>query len=145
MKILLDECLPADFRRSFPGREAHSVEWAGLKGKKNGELPQAAERGGYQVLLTVDQGIPHQQTMVGRLTLDHSDPISNQPDGRSIAPGPQDYQGIGVHSARSECPSSAHWLSLAPLGQKMYKRRKYVPAEARVRFAKSDVLIRARR
>ena len=66
MKILLDECLPADFRRSFPGREAHSVEWAGLKGKKNGELPQAAERGGYQVLLTVDQGIPRQQTIVGR-------------------------------------------------------------------------------
>ena len=42
------------------------MEWAGLKGKKNGELPQAAEGGGYQVLLTVDQGIPRQQTMVGR-------------------------------------------------------------------------------
>ena len=57
MKILLDECLPMDFRHSFPGHEAHSVEWAGLKGKKNGELLQAAEGGGYQVLLTVDQGI----------------------------------------------------------------------------------------
>jgi hypothetical protein len=34
------------------------VEWAGLKGRKNGELLQAAEGGGYQVLLTVDQGIP---------------------------------------------------------------------------------------
>ena len=31
---------------------------AGLKGKKNGELLQAAEGAGYQVLLTVDQGIP---------------------------------------------------------------------------------------
>jgi hypothetical protein len=29
-------------------------------------LLQAAEAGGYQVLLTVDQGIPRQQTMVGR-------------------------------------------------------------------------------
>ena len=66
MKILLDECLPVDFRHGFPGHEAHSVEWAGFKGKKNGELLQAAERGGYQVLLTVDQGIPRQQTMVGR-------------------------------------------------------------------------------
>jgi hypothetical protein len=28
MKILLDECLPVDFRHSFPGHEAHSVEWA---------------------------------------------------------------------------------------------------------------------
>jgi len=62
MKILLDECLPGDFRHGFPGYEAHSVEWAGLKGKKNRELPQAAEGGGYQVLLTVDQGIPRQRT-----------------------------------------------------------------------------------
>jgi predicted nuclease of predicted toxin-antitoxin system len=66
MKILLDECLPVDFRHSFPGHEAHTVEWAGLKGKKNGELLQAAERDGYQVLLTVDQGIPHQQPAMGR-------------------------------------------------------------------------------
>jgi predicted nuclease of predicted toxin-antitoxin system len=66
MKILLDECLPVDFRHSFPGHEAHSAEWAGLKGKKNGELLQAAEGSGYQVLLTVDQGIPRQQTMMGR-------------------------------------------------------------------------------
>ena len=66
MKILLDECLPVDFRHSFQGHEAHSAEWAGLKGKKNGELLQAAEDGGYQVVLTVDQGIPRQQTMVGR-------------------------------------------------------------------------------
>ncbi len=66
MRILLDECLPVDFRHSFPGHEAHSVEWAGLKGTKNGELLQAAEGSGYQVLLTVDQGIPRQQTMVGR-------------------------------------------------------------------------------
>jgi predicted nuclease of predicted toxin-antitoxin system len=52
MKILLDECLPVDFRHSFPGHDAHSVEWAGLKGKKNGKLLQAAEGAGYQVLLT---------------------------------------------------------------------------------------------
>ena len=38
MKILLDECLPVDFRHSFPNHETHSAEWAGLKGKKNGEL-----------------------------------------------------------------------------------------------------------
>ena len=66
MKILLDECLPVDFRHSFPVHEAHSAEWAGLKGSKNGELLQAAEGCGYQVLLTVDQGIPRQQTAVGR-------------------------------------------------------------------------------
>ena len=57
MKILLDECLPVDFRHSFPGHEAHTVQWAGLKGKKNGELLYAAQAAGYDVLLTVDQGI----------------------------------------------------------------------------------------
>jgi predicted nuclease of predicted toxin-antitoxin system len=66
MKILLDECLPLDFRRSFPGHDAHTVEWAGFKGKKNSELIKAAELAGYDVLLTVDQGVPHQQNLAGR-------------------------------------------------------------------------------
>jgi predicted nuclease of predicted toxin-antitoxin system len=66
MKILLDECLPLDLRHSFPGHEAHTVEWAALKGAKNGELLRAAEAANYQVLLTVDQGIPHQQRYAGR-------------------------------------------------------------------------------
>jgi predicted nuclease of predicted toxin-antitoxin system len=43
MKVLLDECLPLDFRHSFPNHDAHTVQWAGLKGKQNGELLQAAE------------------------------------------------------------------------------------------------------
>jgi len=66
MKILLDECPPLDFRHSFPGHDAHSAEWAGLKGKENGELLRDAELAGYEVLLTVDQGIPHQQNLAGR-------------------------------------------------------------------------------
>ena len=66
MKILLDECLPLDFRHSFPHHEAHTTQWAGLKSKKNGELLLAAEAAGYEVLLTVDQGIPHQQNFAGR-------------------------------------------------------------------------------
>jgi predicted nuclease of predicted toxin-antitoxin system len=61
MKVLLDECLPLDFRHSFPGIQVHTAQWAGFKGKKNGELLEAAESAGYDVLLTVDHGIPHQQ------------------------------------------------------------------------------------
>jgi hypothetical protein len=57
VKILLDECSPLDFRHSFPNHDAHTVQWAGLKGKKNGELLRAAELAGYDVLLTVDQGL----------------------------------------------------------------------------------------
>jgi predicted nuclease of predicted toxin-antitoxin system len=80
MKILLDECLPVDLRHSFPNHDAHTVQWARLKGKKNGELLRAAEvsatsrriaghpaeHAGYDVLLTVDQGIPHQQRLAER-------------------------------------------------------------------------------
>lgn len=66
MKILLDECLPVDFRHSFALHDVHTVQWAGLKGKTNGELLRAAELAGYDVLLTVDQGLPHQQSSVGR-------------------------------------------------------------------------------
>jgi predicted nuclease of predicted toxin-antitoxin system len=66
MKILLDECLPLDFRHSFSTHEAHTAQWAGLKGKNNGELLRAAEAAGYDVLLTVDQGIPHKQYFAGR-------------------------------------------------------------------------------
>jgi predicted nuclease of predicted toxin-antitoxin system len=66
MKILLDECLPIDFRHSFPTHDAHTVQWAGLKGRKNGELLRAAEVAGYDVLLTVDQGIPRQRPSAGR-------------------------------------------------------------------------------
>ena len=66
MKILLDECLPLDFRHSFPNQNAQTAQWAGFKGKKNGELLLAAELAGYDVLLTVDQGLPHQQAPAGR-------------------------------------------------------------------------------
>ena len=66
MTVLLDECLPVDFRHSFPDHEVNTVQRAGFKGKKNGELLSAAEDAGYGVLLTVDQGIPHQNDMSGR-------------------------------------------------------------------------------
>ena len=65
MKILLDECMPLDFRHSFPGHDAHTAQWAGFKSKKNGELLRAAQSAGYDVFLTVDQGIPHQLPAAG--------------------------------------------------------------------------------
>jgi predicted nuclease of predicted toxin-antitoxin system len=69
LKILLDECLPIDFRHEFGAHDAHTTQWAGLKGKKNGELLRAAEIAGYDVFLTVDQGIPHQQPRGRKLSI----------------------------------------------------------------------------
>ena len=34
MKILMDECLPPDFRHCFPGHDVHSIQFAGLNGPK---------------------------------------------------------------------------------------------------------------
>jgi predicted nuclease of predicted toxin-antitoxin system len=61
MKLLLDECLPVDFRHSFPNHETHTVEWSGLKGQKNGALRASAVAVGYDVFLTVDRGLPQQR------------------------------------------------------------------------------------
>lgn len=70
MKILLDECLPLDFRHDFHGHEAHSAEWAGFKGKGNGDLLRAAELAGYEVFVTVDRGVPHQQNVAsGKISI----------------------------------------------------------------------------
>jgi hypothetical protein len=63
MKILLDECLPVDFRHSFSRHEAHTVQRTGFKSRQNGDLLRAAEAAGYDVLLTVDQGLPYQQNL----------------------------------------------------------------------------------
>ena len=66
MKILLDECLPRDLRKHLVGHDCGTVPEAGLAGMGNGELLKLAERSGWQVLLTMDQGMPYQQNLAGR-------------------------------------------------------------------------------
>ncbi len=66
MKVLLDECLPIDFRHHLPGHEVHTVEWAGFKSLKNGHLLKQAESAGYDVFLTVDQAFPERQNLFHR-------------------------------------------------------------------------------
>jgi predicted nuclease of predicted toxin-antitoxin system len=62
MKLLLDECVPRRIRREFLGHEVFTVEQTGLKGLKNGQLLRAAS-GTFDVLVTVDQNIAHQQNL----------------------------------------------------------------------------------
>jgi hypothetical protein len=59
----LGECVPVDLRNHVPEPEVHSVIWAGFSGLKNGRLLRAAEVNGYQALLTVRVGRPHQQNI----------------------------------------------------------------------------------
>jgi hypothetical protein len=62
MKVLLDECLPIDFRHHIAGHEVHTAQFAGFKGLENGKLLSEAEAAGYALFLTVDQGIRGNKT-----------------------------------------------------------------------------------
>jgi len=66
MRILIDECIDERFRNSLPGHDCQTTRYAGLAGLKNGELLAAAEKGKFDVFLTVDQGIEYQQNLTAR-------------------------------------------------------------------------------
>lgn len=61
MRVLLDENLPHGLRRLLTGHDVETALHAGLAGLQNGQLIKAAAAAGFEVLLTMDAGIPHQQ------------------------------------------------------------------------------------
>ena len=66
MKILLDNNVPRLLRNNLPGHQvdvALQFNWHTLS---NGELLDQAESEGYQLLITADQRIPHQQNLSRR-------------------------------------------------------------------------------
>lgn len=63
MQVLLDECLPQRLGRELVGHAARTVAQEGWSGKKNGELLALMSAAGFEVLLTVDQGLRHQQNL----------------------------------------------------------------------------------
>jgi len=67
MKLLFDECVPRKVKFLFVdgGHECETVRDAGFSGKENGELLALAE-GHFEVLVTIDKNIRHQQNMTGR-------------------------------------------------------------------------------
>ena len=66
MKILLDECIPRKLKPLLVGHACRTVSEAGYAGKKNGELLQMAEHAAFDVFLTLDRGILHQQNLAAR-------------------------------------------------------------------------------
>ncbi len=65
-KLLLDECIPRNFKSHLAGYDCLTVPEAGWAGKKNGELLSLAENAGFQVFVSLDQGIEFQQNLTGR-------------------------------------------------------------------------------
>lgn len=66
MRILFDQGTPAAIRSVLTGhfvRTAHEQGWSALS---NGDLLRVAEEAGFDVLLTTDTGLPHQQNLKDR-------------------------------------------------------------------------------
>jgi hypothetical protein len=59
----LDENLDWRLRRLLPGHEVDSVAYIGWSGITNGILLRRAAESGYEVLLTMDGNLPHQQDL----------------------------------------------------------------------------------
>lgn len=66
MRVLIDECIDERLRHEFPGHDCQTARYAGFAGLKNGSLLLSAEAAGFEVLVTVDQNIPHQQNLTSR-------------------------------------------------------------------------------
>src|SRR5437868_12109227 len=63
MRILLDECLPRPLKKELLGHDVHTVPDMGWSGKKNGELLQLMVGDKFEVFVTADQNLRHQQNL----------------------------------------------------------------------------------
>ena len=66
MKVLLDENLDHRLRKHLGSHEIFTASYMGWDGFKNGRLLQAAEDGGFDVLVTGDQTLSYEQNLMGR-------------------------------------------------------------------------------
>jgi hypothetical protein len=89
MRVLLDECVPKSLGRSLAGHTARTVPQEGWSGKKNGELLALMSAAGFEVLLTVDQGVRHQQNLraAGVAVVILVAPSNDVADLRPLVPG----------------------------------------------------------
>lgn len=63
MRVLLDEQLPRQLAPYLVGHEVRTTQQQGWAGLKNGELLQRARAAGFEVFMTGDQGLQHQQNL----------------------------------------------------------------------------------
>lgn len=66
MRLLFDHNVPAPLRRLIPGHDTVFAEEQGWSELANGDLLAAAEAAGFDVLLTADRNLRHQQNLSGR-------------------------------------------------------------------------------
>ena len=66
MKILLDECVPAQVRNALAGHDATTVQMQGWTGIKNGALLAEAEAAGFDLFILADKNLRYQQNLAAR-------------------------------------------------------------------------------
>ena len=66
MKILFDQGTPAPLRRSLVGHSVDTAYERGWSELRHGDLLTEAELSGYDLLITTDQSIRHQQNLSGK-------------------------------------------------------------------------------
>ncbi len=63
MRILLDESAPRQLKRLLAGHDVETVPERGWASKRNGELLGLAAAEGFDVFVTPDGNLPHQQEL----------------------------------------------------------------------------------
>jgi len=95
MRILFDHGTPRGIARSLQGHTVKETKAEGWDTFTNGELLKAAEDAGFDVLVTPDQNLPHQQNLAGRriavVVLDKANWRDTRPH----------WQGYGTSASRS--------------------------------------------
>jgi predicted nuclease of predicted toxin-antitoxin system len=66
MKVLFDVNMPRPLRRELGGSEVVTAQSMGWGELENGELIDAAEKAGFNVLVTADRNLQYQQNLSGR-------------------------------------------------------------------------------
>ena len=66
MKILFDQGTPAPLRPYLAGHSVDTAYERGWSNLSNGNLLDAMERDGYQLLITTDQNLRYQQNLADR-------------------------------------------------------------------------------
>lgn len=66
MRVLFDNSVPRGLRRFFHGHEVGIAADLGWERLQNGSLLSCAEKAGFEVFLTADQGIKNEQNLVIR-------------------------------------------------------------------------------
>lgn len=66
MRILFDQGTPVAIRNALQDHVIRTVKEQGWSTLSHGELLRVAEEAGFEVLLTTDTALPHQQNLKGR-------------------------------------------------------------------------------